>query len=102
MVLTTGYDPYRNKFIDKFDDYPELAGYDDPNVQDFYKDLSFISSPARLKVATEKIITNPNTNPFVATVYAFADVTTKDKEVTSLITEPSKRFYERNDRSYDG
>ena len=91
-VLTTGYDPYRNKFIDKFDDYPELAGYDDPNVQDFYKDLSFISSPARLKVATEKIITNPNTNPFVGTVYAFADVTTKDKEVTSLITEPAKGF----------
>lgn len=92
MVLTTGYDPYRNKFIDKFDDYPELAGYDDPNIQDFYKDLSFISSPARLKVATEKIITNPNTNPFVGAVYAFADVTTKDKEVTSLITEPAKGF----------
>ena len=93
-VLTTGYDAYRKKSVDTYDGFPELSGYDNPNIEDFYKDLAEITgdSPARLKVATEKIITNPSTNPFIGGFYSTLDVAVGNKEATEILTAPVEGF----------
>lgn len=94
LVLMTGYDPYRKKSVDSYEDFPALSGYDNPKIEDFYKDLAEITgdSPARLKVATEKIITNPSTNPFVGGFYSTLDVVAGNKEATEMLTAPAEGF----------
>lgn len=94
VVLTTGYDPYRKKSVDSYEGFPELSGYDNPKIEDFYKDLGEITgdSPARLKVATEKIITNPSTNPFVGGFYSMLDVVAGNKDAKEMLTAPAEGF----------
>lgn len=73
LSYTTGYDFFREQDISikrgKVD--PRAEGFESKSVEGFYKELGreFEMSPARMKVATESMITTPSTNVGVGVAY---------------------------------
>jgi hypothetical protein len=81
-----GYDLYRNKPLDKYAKSEALEGINNPQVEEFYKQLGmqFKISPIRTKSAIESIITSPQSNPYLATGYEVMDYSFTDKSMEHL------------------
>ena len=107
IELGTNYDLFRGKPItySRGADYlkPKYQGYRDDNLEKFWIDISRtvgMASGAEMKFAFEKILTSPSTNPFIATLYGFAEsksittefLSTKQKGgFEQVISQMSKR-----------
>jgi hypothetical protein len=81
-----GYDLYRNKPLDKYAKSEVLEGMNNPQVEEFYKQIGmqFKISPIRTKSAIESIITSPQSNPYLATGYEVMDYAFTDKSMGNL------------------
>jgi len=109
MIITmTGYDPYTNRYISPEKKYqPELdseylIGWNDPEIQGFYKDMAMelntSITPKEMKVMVEKVITRPENNPIIASVYSMldrnnktSDIIKKDRSLVSDILNMTKK-----------
>jgi hypothetical protein len=107
IELGTNYDLFRGKPItySRGADYlkPKYQGYRDDNLEKFWIDISRtvgMASGAEMKFVFEKILTSPSTNPFIATLYGFAEsksittefLSTKQKGgFEQVISQMSKR-----------
>jgi len=73
MSYVTGYDFFREQQVsNKFGKVdPSAEGYESKSVEGFYKEIGYQTgaSPARLKVATESLITTPSTNIAIGGAY---------------------------------
>jgi hypothetical protein len=86
VAAYAGYDLYRDKPLDKYAKSNALEGMDNPQVEDFYKQLGaqWKISPIRTKSAIESMITSPQSNPYLATGYEVMDYALTDKSMSSL------------------
>jgi hypothetical protein len=117
IELATNYDLFRGKPINysKDDDYlkPKYQGYRDDNLEKFWIDISRtvgMGSGAEMKFVFEKILTSPSTNPFIATLYGFAEsksittefLSTKQKGgFEQVISQMSKRAFGYTNPNYN-
>ena len=71
------YDTFRDRMIamNQGEVIPAYEGINDPNVEQFYKVLGEVAgvSPIRTKIATEKVITGPNSSFIVGMSYGILD-----------------------------
>jgi len=76
-TYSNNYDSFRDRMItmDKDKVLPAFEGVNDPNVEQFYKVIGETAgiSPIRTKVATEKLITGPNSSFIVGMSYGLLD-----------------------------
>jgi hypothetical protein len=76
-TYSNNYDSFRDRMItmDKDKVLPAFEGVNDPNVEQFYKVIGEAAgiSPIRTKVATEKLITGPNSSFIVGMSYGLLD-----------------------------
>jgi hypothetical protein len=108
MIAMTGYDPYTNRYISPEKKYQSeldskyLIGWNDPEIQGFYKDMAMelntSITPKEMKVMVEKIITRPENNPIIASVYSMldrnnktSDIIKKDRSLVSDILNMTKK-----------
>jgi len=109
MIITmTGYDPYTNRYISPEKKYQSeldskyLIGWNDPEIQGFYKDMAMelntSITPKEMKVMVEKVITRPENNPIIASVYSMldrnnktSDIIKKDRSLVSDILKMTKK-----------
>lgn len=108
MITMTGYDPYTNRYISPEKKYQSeldskyLIGWNDPEIQGFYKDMAMelntSITPKEMKVMVEKVITRPENNPIIASVYSMldrnnktSDIIKKDRSLVSDILNMTKK-----------
>jgi hypothetical protein len=108
IIAMTGYDPYTNRYISPEKKYQSeldskyLIGWNDPEIQGFYKDMAMelntSITPKEMKVMVEKIITRPENNPIIASVYSMldrnnktSDIIKKDRSLVSDILNMTKK-----------
>jgi hypothetical protein len=108
MIAMTGYDPYTNRYISPEKKYQSeldskyLIGWNDPEIQGFYKDMAMelntSITPKEMKVMVEKVITRPENNPIIASVYSMldrnnktSDIIKKDRSLVSDILNMTKK-----------
>jgi hypothetical protein len=108
IIAMTGYDPYTNRYISPEKKYQSeldskyLIGWNDPEIQGFYKDMAMelntSITPKEMKVMVEKVITRPENNPIIASVYSMldrnnktSDIIKKDRSLVSDITNMTKK-----------
>ena len=76
-TYSSNYDSFRDRMItmDKDKVLPAFENINDPNVEQFYKVIGEVAgiSPIRTKVATEKLITGPNSSFIVGMSYGLLD-----------------------------
>jgi hypothetical protein len=76
-TYSSNYDAFRERMItmDKDKVLPAFENINDPNVEQFYKVIGEVAgiSPIRTKVATEKLITGPNSSFIVGMSYGILD-----------------------------
>jgi len=81
VTYKSNYDSFRDRMIvmNQGDIIPAYEGVNDPNVEQFYKVLGEVAgvSPIRTKVATEKVITGPNSSFIVGMSYGILDAVAK-------------------------
>jgi hypothetical protein len=81
FTYQSNYDTFRDRMItmDKDEVIPAYEGVNDPNVEQFYKVIGEVTgmSPIRGKVATEKLITGPNSSFIVGMSYGLLDAIAK-------------------------
>ncbi|AGO48865.1 hypothetical protein Phi46:3_gp121 [Cellulophaga phage phi46:3] len=96
LTYTTGYDFYRDEPLSNDIGRVEQGaeGQTSSNVDDFYKQIARDHgiSAARMKGATESLITTPNTNPFIGLLYSGAEYATTDKDLSSSTKDFAKNF----------
>jgi hypothetical protein len=80
-TYSSNYDSFRDRMItmEKDEVIPAYEGVNDPNVEQFYKVIGEVTgmSPIRGKVATEKLITGPNSSFIVGMSYGLLDAIAK-------------------------
>jgi hypothetical protein len=80
-TYSSNYDSFRDRMItmDKDKVLPAYEGVNDPNVEQFYKVIGEVTgmSPIRGKVATEKLITGPNSSFIIGMSYGLLDAVAK-------------------------
>jgi hypothetical protein len=80
-TYSSNYDSFRDRMItmDKDKVLPAYEGVNDPNVEQFYKVIGEVTgmSPIRGKVATEKLITGPNSSFIIGMSYGILDAVAK-------------------------
>jgi hypothetical protein len=108
IIAMTGYDPYTNRYISPEKKYQSeldskyLIGWNDPEIQGFYKDMAMelntSITPKEMKVMVEKVITRPENNPIIASVYSMldrnnktSDIIKKDRSLVSDILNMTKK-----------
>jgi hypothetical protein len=81
-----GYDLYRNKPFDKYAKATYLEGMNNPNVEQFYKNLGadFQVSPIRMKNVVESYLTSPQSSPYLASSYEVLDYALTDKTMDNF------------------
>jgi hypothetical protein len=81
VTYKSNYDSFKDRMIvmNQGDIIPAYEGVNDPNVEQFYKVLGEVAgvSPIRTKVATEKVITGPNSSFIVGMSYGILDAVAK-------------------------
>lgn len=81
VTYKSNYDSFRDRMIamNQGEVIPAYEGVNDPNVEQFYKVLGEVAgvSPIRTKVATEKVITGPNSSFIVGMSYGILDAVAK-------------------------
>lgn len=102
LTYSNNYDAFRDQVISREmgSVMPQLEGIENPNIPVFYKAIGEMTSrmspsgkgasPARLKAATEKVITSPSSSLTVGVAYSMLDLVTRqfDVEIDGSISNP--------------
>lgn len=96
MTYTVGYDFYRNQDLSYIRGSVQVPteGHESKSVEDFYKVIGeeFSISPARMKGATESILTTPSTSPFIGFLYGGMDIMLSEKESQDALKDIGKNM----------
>ena len=94
LTYTTGYDFYRDQDLSYLRGKVPVPveGHESKSVEDFYKKMGEdnLISPARMKGATESLITTPSTSPFIGVLYGGLDMIFSDKDASDSMDDVRK------------
>ncbi len=96
LTYTTGYDFYRDQDLSYLRGDVEIPteGHESKSVEAFYKTLGerYTISPARMKGATESLITTPSTSPFIGLLYGGLDTMLADEDAKEAMKDTKNRL----------